>query len=193
MQAGDTRLGQIFANDQQNVVPHFQRPYVWTEENNWQPLWEDIRLAAEEVEQESLSGYYPSEHRTYFLGAVVLQTSPKPPKRVALLNVVDGQQRLTTLQILFAAARAVALQLGYSSTAGKFATLIENRPEVVHEDHPNDRYKVWPLPQDRQEFLWAVSPPGTNGAPPDPDHRIVKARALFKATVREWVQEAGPH
>lgn len=190
MQAGDIRLGQVFANDQQNVIPHFQRPYVWTEESNWQPLWVDIRQAAEEVEQESLTGYYPSQHRTYFLGAVVLQTSRKPPKRVALLNVVDGQQRLTTLQILFAAARTVAHELGYSSTAGKFATLIENRPEVVHEDHPNDRYKVWPLPQDRKEFLWAVSPPEGCGPPPDPDHRIVKARAWFETTVRDWIQEA---
>ncbi len=190
MQAGDVRLGQVFANDQQNVIPHFQRPYVWTEENNWQPLWEDIRLAAEDVEQESLAGYYPSEHRTYFLGAVVLQNSPKPPKRVALLNVVDGQQRLTTLQILFAAARAVAHRLGFRSTAASFSTLIENRPEVIHEDHPHDRYKVWPLPQDRQEFLWAVAAPGADGSPPEPDHLIVKARGWFEASVFEWAHEA---
>ena len=28
-------------------VPPFQRPYVWTEEDQWQPLWDDIARVAE--------------------------------------------------------------------------------------------------------------------------------------------------
>lgn len=183
-------LGQIFANDQQNVIPHFQRPYVWDEESNWQPLWDDIRLAAEEVERESQSGYYPSEHRTYFLGAVVLQNRPKPPKRVSLLNVVDGQQRLTTLQLLFASARAVSLERGYKALAANYASMIENRLDVIHDDHPNDRFKVWPLPQDRDVFLWAVSTDQANKLPPESDHRIVNARKWFETSVCDWANEA---
>lgn len=30
-------------------VPPFRRPYVWTEEDQWQPLWDDIARVAEAV------------------------------------------------------------------------------------------------------------------------------------------------
>lgn len=191
MQAGDVRLGQVFANDQQNVIPHFQRPYVWDQERNWEPLWEDIRLAAEEVERESSSGYYSGkDQRTYFLGSIVIQNRPKPPKRVSLWDVVDGQQRLTTLQVLFASARAVAIEAGAKSLAANFGSMIENRPDVIHDDYPDDRYKVWPLPQDRDVFLWAVSPNGSATPAPEPTHRIARARRWFEDTIREWATEA---
>ena len=186
MQAGDVRLGQIFANDQQNVIPLFQRPYVWDEIKNWEPLWQDIRQAAEEVEQEARTGNHQADSRTYFLGAVVLQQRRKPPRRVSSWNVVDGQQRLTTLQILFAAARSVAYALGAESLSANFSSLIENRREIIHADFPEDRYKVWPLPQDRDEFLWAVSHPGSTDPPADPDHRIVRAREWFEVAIRDW-------
>ena len=42
MQAGERRLGQVFANDHVNVIPLFQRPYVWDQEENWGPLWHDL-------------------------------------------------------------------------------------------------------------------------------------------------------
>lgn len=34
---------QIFSLPQQLVVPLFQRPYVWEQEEQWAPLWGDIR------------------------------------------------------------------------------------------------------------------------------------------------------
>lgn len=52
MQAGDIKLGKVFATDHQHVIPLFQRPYVWIEERNWLPLWTDIRKSAEDVEAE---------------------------------------------------------------------------------------------------------------------------------------------
>ena len=32
-------------------IPPFQRPYVWTEEDQWQPLWTDIEHVADAVEE----------------------------------------------------------------------------------------------------------------------------------------------
>lgn len=190
MQAGDVRLGQVFANDQQNVIPLFQRPYVWDQERNWVPLWDDIRQAAEEVERESTAGYYSGkDQRTYFLGSIVIQNRPKPPKRVSLWDVVDGQQRLTTLQVLFAAARAVALEVGAKSLSANFASMIENRLDVIHDDYPDDRFKVWPLPQDRHVFLWAVSTDAHDKPSPEPTHRITRARQWFEETIRDWAKE----
>ena len=94
------------------VIPLFQRPYVWDQEGNWEPLWLDIRQAAEDVESESESQQVNQERRTYFLGAVVTQQRSKRPQRIASFNVVDGQQRLTTLQILLSAARFVSYEIG---------------------------------------------------------------------------------
>jgi uncharacterized protein with ParB-like and HNH nuclease domain len=38
---------QIFSLPQQLVVPLFQRPYVWDQEEQWEPLWNDIRRLTE--------------------------------------------------------------------------------------------------------------------------------------------------
>jgi uncharacterized protein with ParB-like and HNH nuclease domain len=32
---------------QRLIVPLFQRPYVWNEENQWEPLWKDMARMAE--------------------------------------------------------------------------------------------------------------------------------------------------
>ncbi|MGX5692235.1 GmrSD restriction endonuclease domain-containing protein [Dermacoccus abyssi] len=58
---------QIFYQPQQLVVPPFQRPYVWEEEEQWAPFWLDTRAVAERT----LAGMQsPLRH---FLGAIVLQ------------------------------------------------------------------------------------------------------------------------
>ncbi len=187
MQAGEVKLGKVFANDHRNVIPLFQRPYVWTEEN-WEPLWRDVRKAAEEVERQSAEED-DGVPETYFLGAIVVQQRKRPPRRLASSHVIDGQQRMTTLQVLLASARAVAHVLASDSTAARFTSLLENRPETIHDDYAEDRFKVWPLPQDRQEFFWAVRPPGEALAQPaDPEHRLVKARRWFEQEIEEWAK-----
>ncbi len=190
MQAGDVKLGKVFANDHQSVIPLFQRPYVWGEEKNWDPLWMDIRKATEEIEVEQRDDAVEHSPRTYFLGAVVVQERRRPPKKLASSNIIDGQQRLTTLQVLVAAARSVADSLGATSVAGRLASLVENRPETIHDEHPDDRYKVWPLPQDRAAFLWAVRRPGDDEDPVDVDHQLVKARIWFEREIDEWAKAA---
>lgn len=188
MQAGDVSLGKIFANDHQNVIPLFQRPYVWDEEANWTPLWEDVKSAAEEVEREQTSGL-ASNGKTYFLGAIDSQARRQAPRRLSSSNVIDGQQRLTTLQTLLSAARRVAAQMGFHTTVGRFTSLLENRSETIHDAHPEDRYKVWPLPQDNEAFRWTLRPVGENSSPRRHDHKIVRASFWFENQIRLWATE----
>jgi len=190
MQAGDVKLGAVFANDHVNNIPLFQRPYVWDEEANWLPLWQDVSRAAEEVEAEQQQDELAVTPPTYFLGALVLQERRRPPKRLASSNIIDGQQRLTTLQVLMAAARAVAHEGGADSVVGRFTGLLENRELVLHDEHPEDLHKLWPLPQDRTPFLWSVRPPTDTSAPPTSDHRLVRARLWFEDELREWAKSA---
>lgn len=190
MQAGDVSLGKIFANDHQNFIPLFQRPYVWDEDDNWQPLWDDIKTAVEEFEREQGTETDGRPSRTYFLGAIVSQARRQTPRRLSSSNVIDGQQRLTTLQTLLSAARRVASRLASHTTIGRFTSLLENRPETIHDAHPEDRYKVWPLPQDNEAFQWALRPVSDDSQPARRDHKIVRASFWFESQVEKWAQES---
>ena len=37
----------LFRKDIRYTIPVFQRPYVWTQDEQWEPLWEDVRNTAE--------------------------------------------------------------------------------------------------------------------------------------------------
>lgn len=39
----------IFMQPQRLIVPLFQRPYVWNEENQWEPLWNDVVRVTERL------------------------------------------------------------------------------------------------------------------------------------------------
>src|SRR5687768_1401741 len=96
MDAGTHSLKVIFGQDRRHLVPLYQRPYVWTEQVQWAPLWEDIRGIAERA----LDG---QPMRPHFMGAIVLDQADVPYGSIDTRWVIDGQQRLTTLQILLEA------------------------------------------------------------------------------------------
>src|SRR6185436_10569140 len=91
----------IFMQPQRLRVPLFQRPYVWNEENQWEPLWQDVQRVAERLLDEAAGS--PTPH---FLGAVVLQQVQNPVGSMQERIIIDGQQRLTTLQLLLDAFQA---------------------------------------------------------------------------------------
>ncbi|HEY9635059.1 MAG TPA: DUF262 domain-containing HNH endonuclease family protein [Coleofasciculaceae cyanobacterium] len=87
-------IGKIFSDDFEFTIPGYQRPYSWDTEKA-EALLNDL-LGALGDENKKIEDIEP-----YFLGCIVLI---KGKSRDA--EVVDGQQRLTTLTILLAALRA---------------------------------------------------------------------------------------
>lgn len=86
-------LAKIFSDDFLYKVPNYQRPYAWEWEHA-RELFEDVRDAAR--------GVRPGQSADdYFLGCVVVVKSDDDP----LCELVDGQQRLTTLTMLLCALR----------------------------------------------------------------------------------------
>lgn len=79
-------LAKIFSSDFEFIIPRYQRPYAWQIEQA-QDLFEDLKDFAEAAPDEG-----------YFLGSVVLIKEDGKPHA----EVIDGQQRLTTLTILLA-------------------------------------------------------------------------------------------
>lgn len=188
MRAGDEWLGTVFNRDHRYVIPIFQRPYVWDEEENWIPLWDDLRKAAEEAEASTHEGE-EEDASEYFLGALVTQHRAPVPRRTPTSMVIDGQQRLTTFQVFLAAARRVAVEFGAGGAADGFSALVRNRVST-ESDHPEDRLKVAPLPHDAAAFEWAVREPDVSLAAPPGRHKLVRASDWFETTLRDWVKEA---
>jgi uncharacterized protein with ParB-like and HNH nuclease domain len=112
MKADTLTLKALFQKDVRYVIPTFQRPYVWNQDDQWEPLWNDVRNTAERYLDElaRADGNNPlAEERTgtHFMGAVVLQQQPTASAEIETRAVIDGQQRLTTAQILMDAAQEV--------------------------------------------------------------------------------------
>lgn len=143
MEAGQVDLTLVFKTERCYVVPLYQRAYVWGEAN-WLMLWEDVASAAEEVERSS----FAARKATHFLGALVIAEQTRYPRRITPYHIIDGQQRLTTLQVLIASARDTAARHGYPSV-GQFAGLLANDREIVHKEHPEDS-----IPADRRVVCW---------------------------------------
>jgi uncharacterized protein with ParB-like and HNH nuclease domain len=106
MKSDTITVEQLFQNRRQYCVPFYQRAYVWTLEDQWEQLWEDIRTKADA----RLGG---GRFTAHFLGAVVLD----PQHREGLIGVeayhiIDGQQRLTTLQYVLTSALFALRDLG---------------------------------------------------------------------------------
>jgi uncharacterized protein with ParB-like and HNH nuclease domain len=99
MKANAVPLLGIFERKLRLEVPLFQRQYVWSREQQWEPLWEDIMRKFSEY----LGGR--KDAPVHFLGAIVLDQKLTPTTHVEKRQVVDGQQRLTTLQIFLSAFR----------------------------------------------------------------------------------------
>ena len=91
IKAEEKQLGRIFSDDFLFEIPEYQRPYAWTTEQTSE-LLDDLLTAV------TSDGDSP-----YFLGSIVLIKEPD----ASLAEVVDGQQRLTTLTILFCALREI--------------------------------------------------------------------------------------
>lgn len=47
MHAENRTFGVVFETTVRLLVPLFQRPYVWKQDNNWEPLWDSINTVAD--------------------------------------------------------------------------------------------------------------------------------------------------
>jgi hypothetical protein len=143
MKVDKLALDRIFDRTERLEAPLFQRPYVWQREKNWEPLWNTIRSVAE-------ARFHKSEKRKSFLGALVLDQIETPMSRIHARLIIDGQQRLTTFQLILAAARDLCAALGEIRYAQAFRKLTEN--DVPLSENPDDKFKVWPTNADRRIF-----------------------------------------
>lgn len=134
MQAQPKTIREILHTGDQYIIPLFQRYYSW-EKSHWERLRMDVWALMEN-----------GGKAAHFLGPLVCTLLPRLPGSTSAFQLIDGQQRITTLTILLAAIRDVAL-----------ARNLKDFAEEVTEDYllfkrkdGCDRYKVLPRLGDRE-------------------------------------------
>lgn len=176
---------QIFNLPQHLVVPLFQRPYVWDEAEQWEPLWQDVRRLTE------LRLNDPYSTATHFLGAVVLQAQEGQQGHVPSSNIIDGQQRLTTLQLLMDAAGAVLEESGLDALAGQLESLTHNQANFLRAGETP--LKVRHTNRDRAAFdeVMGEDPPIDYESLAQAGSLIARAHGFFARSVAAWLGEPG--
>ena len=130
-------IKELLVSSERFLVPKFQRNYSWGEEKV-EELWNDLIENYEKIMDESIN----NEKAQYLLGPMVLLKSDASSEFL----VIDGQQRLATLTMLFCVARDIILE--DARNAGR------DRPDIEREAVKiNDliqitelgKYKGWKL------------------------------------------------
>lgn len=188
MQPSYSSIGQLFSAQTRYVVPLFQRPYVWSEDDQWRPLWDDVEALASRVLD-------PPIHKPvagHFLGTVVLEQLQTAAIAMPQRQVIDGQQRLTTLQILLRAAEHALVIAGervdegsssaFHLAAGQVSQLSRNQFAASADES----YKVWPTNDDRDAFKAVMDCAAKEGVGQQAS-RMADAYRFFKRAAVDWL------
>ena len=172
----------IFFLPQHLVVPPFQRPYVWEKDEQWAPLWQDVRRLA------TLRREQPSRNATHFLGAIVVQAQQSILGGLAASSIVDGQQRLTTLQLLMDAAGAAMERLGHDHLAIQLNRLTHNEETFV--PGAASRLKLRHSNRDRAAFdeVMNAEVPVDHDGLAHAGARVARAHRYFAEAASEWLE-----
>ncbi len=146
MKASPATVFDLFDVDRRYIVPLFQRPYVWNRDQQWNPLWADIVQKAEDYLDLEKDQHDINKH---FLGAIVLNPIRTSGFQVNSRLIVDGQQRLTTLQIILIALRDFSKIVGHEEL---LHDLQDNIANDCRMEQSFEVYKVWPTNADQSSY-----------------------------------------
>ncbi len=184
MKADRLTIGQLFDTTRRLVAPLYQRSYVWKRKSNWEPLWNSVI----EIAEQRLAG---QQARPHFVGAIVLDQLPTRTGMVETREIIDGQQRLTTIQIAIAALRNYCGSVGAARYADAWKRLSVN--DVPLSDDVNEEFKVWPTNVDRTSFAAVMR----NGAAHQPQEQgseghdlIAEAYSYYHNRASRWIGPA---
>ncbi|ASR56109.1 DUF262 domain-containing protein [Cellulomonas sp. PSBB021] len=192
MDAKTYPLQEILKPERRYIIPTFQRDYEWTLDGQWRLLFEDLestadRLVDARASQNEASVVLKNKEQNvtpHFLGAIVCASLPFATGGVALRSVIDGQQRLTTIQLLVRGLLDVLQEAG-SDRRKSVRRMLFNPDDVV--DSPEEVHKLWPRRRDREVWPTAMGDaiPAYAGSS---DHLYLRARRFFAEAVRESVR-----
>ena len=139
-------MGKVLSENHRFVVPIYQRTYAWTEKRQLDPLFSQIEGKAQERLEKGKVDF------PHYMGSLlVIPEGEATFGRIQAFDIVDGQQRLTTFHLCYAAMRDVARRWDFDDLYKKFeGLLLHGDDEEVDEKH--GRYKLQPTEFDRDLF-----------------------------------------
>ena len=151
---------KLFSMPVQYRVPRYQRRYIWAEKN-WGILSEDIfaQLCLEFEKEDGKYEFKTLEKRentstvrdnNHFTGIIV--TRKIRGGELEVFEVIDGQQRLTTFQIILCVIRDIFVSKECLNQASDINKLIANLDTHVEKAGQELRYKFCPTNYDKSEF-----------------------------------------
>lgn len=173
MKVTEQTVNSLFGNRVQYKIPLFQRHYVWDKDDQWEPLWNDIKDRL-------------SQQGTHFTGTLVIQketqTNDNGVSKNEIYEIIDGQQRLTTFQIILCALRDLAKEdEKYEDIEEDVNRLILNK---TRSQGGELRYKLIPKDLDKEQFLELV-----DNDKDESSGRIREAYNFFKTVIADYVQD----
>lgn len=142
MNAETRNVNELFSGTKTYRVRLYQRHYAWKKQN-WEELWGDIK------EKSDLRLKDENSAKQHFTGNIIIQPEGDS------IELLDGQQRLITFQILLCAIRDIWTVFDNTDAAERVHRLIVN--EGVDESEPIRRYKLLPREgSDRETFFSIV-------------------------------------
>jgi hypothetical protein len=118
-------VNKMFSDEFAFEIPQFQRPYAWTTEETG-ALLDDLLHAVGDDDSIDADDIAP-----YFLGCVVLIKQENHPKS----EVVDGQQRLTTVTILLSALRSTLADLALATELSQYIYTSGQKTKGTRDHH----------------------------------------------------------
>ena len=150
-------------------IPIYQRHYIWSS-NNWVHLWEDIGDMYEKIHGENSDSEDVTSH---FSGVIVIHEGRETRK------IFDGQQRLTTFQIILCAIRDIFQDAGHNIPAGDVGKLILNNTG----ESEDERFKLLPRTASDKEAFQALVDRRVN----ESSSLIYKAYVYFRDAIGNYV------
>jgi uncharacterized protein with ParB-like and HNH nuclease domain len=179
---------RLFTNsDALYQIPDYQRPYSWTDEQVEQ-LWEDLKSAFENNQDDI------NADANYFLGSIITVPGDK-----GYQDVIDGQQRITTLMILFCVIRDLfpAINEGIDPDQNPNVIKISKIKRCIFDDNDLKRLKFKTAPVNQNDFQETIinaktnliKKPSAKSLKTSAKNRFQNTAAIFSEKLTEFSNE----
>lgn len=148
MEARAVSLEVVLSERQQWVVPVYQRHYEWetAEDRQLPKLWDDLRDKA----IEHLEEMKPYPH--YFGAVIFAEPSGQQYGTVRKRYLVDGQQRITSFELVLITLREIAREEEIGRIENVVTSYLFNEVSKGMAEPEKEHYKLWPSSYDRQLY-----------------------------------------
>ena len=176
IQSQDIKIAEVFHDFY--CVPAYQREYVW-ERDQVDQLLSDVHA--------ELSGHDPARAPEYFIGSIVVC-----PGKDGVLELIDGQQRMTTLFLIFFAIRDRFEQLGEQPPGALAPQIAATSTDVAGRDQ--FRYRIDLQYEDSEDILIRIAEGKFDEAACGNTRSIINIRNAYHAALdfleREFADDA---